>query len=518
MVKGIGHIGWALCVLILLAPLGVSESTQRSHSNQPHTDDVPQLTIDQNQGLMVESTLNISGTYVDEEMPSTLTWELIIGLEIVDQGDLLSNITQDSQSFESNRETWIYSFELNFSAYSPCGCLLVIQTTDTSEQVDMAQLILFSHGDELSDLSPQIIFENSEASTQLTGDVNFNVVALDDDGGVPSVQWALSNHSEIGIQCLNSWIHNQDWLTWNDGPSTALSPTVLRISLDTNVYDDGQYSLLVRAVSNDGLTSHNACKSVGIDNHEPVANLSGPSIINESDEIIIFDGSGSADNYWGRESLVFLWILESSSHPTMDKIIESGRNLRTFEYPASSSGDYTLSLTVADDAGFSDTVIHDFTISNVQPTAALRIDGQPLDDGDTITLADHSQWWLDCGESQDTVNDEAHLTCTWYLDGAAIMTGVERQLQRPEESSQVHSLTLEVMDDDGATDSISITFGIQGTDSDPMYANADNRGIPIGLIVGVIFTIILLGLVMFRFNKRLTELEAIPKWKGDTGR
>ena len=83
MVKGIGHIGWALCVLILLAPLGVSESTQRSQSNQPHTDDVPQLTIDQNQGLMVESTLNISGTYVDEEMPSTLTWELIIGLEIV---------------------------------------------------------------------------------------------------------------------------------------------------------------------------------------------------------------------------------------------------------------------------------------------------------------------------------------------------------------------------------------------------------------------------------------------------
>ena len=513
MVKGIGHIGWALCVLILLAPLGVSESTQRSHSNQPHTDDVPQLTIDQNQGLMVESTLNISGTYVDEEMPSTLTWELIIGLEIVDQGDLLSNITQDSQSFESNRETWIYSFELNFSAYSPCGCLLVIQTTDTSEQVDMVQLILFSHGDELSELSPQIIFENSEASTQLTGDVSINVVALDDDG-VPSVQWALSNHSDVAIQCLQSWIQNQDWLTWNNDSLLLQN----QISIDTNAYDDGEYSLLVRAVSSEGLISPNACRSVGIDNHEPIANLSGPGTINESGEILIFDGSGSADNYWGRDSLVFLWILESNSNPSMNKVIESGRNLRTFEFAATTSGDYTLSLTVADDAGFSDTVEHEFTIFNIQPTAALRIDGQPLDDGDIITLADNSQWWLDCGNSQDSINDQSHLTCTWYLNDVAIMTGVERQLQRPMDSSELHKLTLEVRDDDGASDSISITFGIQGTESDPMYANADGNGISILMIIGAMFSISLLGLALFKFSTRLSSVDSIPKWKGDEDR
>jgi hypothetical protein len=513
MVKGIGHIGCALCVLILLTPLGMSESTQEGHSNESHANDVPQLVIDQNQGLIVESTLNISGTYVDEEIPSTLTWKLFIGLEIVDEGDLLSNIALVSESFESNRDTWAYSFDLNFSVFSPCSCLLEIQATDSSNQVDKAQLILFSYGDELSELSPQIIFEDSDTSTQLTGDVSIDVVALDDDG-MPAVQWALSNHSDVAIQCLQSWIGNQNWLTWNNDSSLLQN----QISLDTNAYEDGEYSLLIRAVSSDDLTSPNACRSVGIDNHEPVANLSGPSTINESNEILIFDGSGSVDNYWGRDSLVFLWILESNSNPSMNKIIESGRNLRAFEFDATTSGDYTLSLTVADDVGFSDTVVHEFTISNVQPTAALRIDGQPLEDGDVITLADNNQWWLDCGNSLDSVNDESHLTCTWYLDDVAIMTGVERQLQRPEDSSQVHKLTLEAMDDDGASDSISITFGIQGTDSDPMYANADYNGISILMIIGAIFSICLLGLAMFKFSTRLSGVDSIPKWNADEDR
>ena len=43
MVKGTGRLGSALCVLILLSPLGMSETLI--------ADDAPQIIIDQNQGL-----------------------------------------------------------------------------------------------------------------------------------------------------------------------------------------------------------------------------------------------------------------------------------------------------------------------------------------------------------------------------------------------------------------------------------------------------------------------------------
>ena len=71
MVKGLGRLGSALCVLILLSPLGMSEN--------PTADDAPQIIIDQNQGLFVESSLNISGTYIDEDLPVSLTWKIFNG-------------------------------------------------------------------------------------------------------------------------------------------------------------------------------------------------------------------------------------------------------------------------------------------------------------------------------------------------------------------------------------------------------------------------------------------------------
>ena len=48
MVKGIGRIGFALCVLILLSPHGISQSGT--------WDDLPQLIFDQDQGIWLSWT------------------------------------------------------------------------------------------------------------------------------------------------------------------------------------------------------------------------------------------------------------------------------------------------------------------------------------------------------------------------------------------------------------------------------------------------------------------------------
>ena len=232
--------------------------------------------------------------------------------------------------------------------------------------------------------------------------------------------------------------------------------------------------------------------------------------MSESAGVIRFDGSGSNDQFWGREGLVFLWVLDGDPD---GQIIESGADYRTFEVDASQSGHYTLTLTVADDAGFSDSISHQFNISNQAPIARLSVGGQQLEEGDRITLLHDEQWMIQCGDSTDSENDQAGLTCTWYIDGEPIMTGWERQMQQPSDLSTPHTLMLEVTDNDGATDSITVTFGVQGTPSDPMYAGeTDGTGFwaLFVLIVGILVSLSLVFLMIRLYGE---QSSAIPKWK-----
>ena len=475
-------------------------------SENPIADDAPQIIIDQNQGLFVESSLNISGTYIDEEMPISLTWKIFNGLDLFNEGDLIDSLTETANSHESNRNSWGYSLDLNFSSYAPCSCLLEIRAVDPNNQIDVAQLILFSQSDELSELAPVIIFENPY--NQLTGTVVMNTIAMD-EGGLTESQWAISNSSEIAMTCVQSWIESPESVHWNN-MTTIISNSNPMWSLDTTDYDDGEYSLIVRAVSDDGLTSPCACLTIGIDNHAPTARIDGTTDVNESSGTIQFDGSESSDQFWGREGLVFLWVLDGGPG---GQIIESGADYRTFEVDGSQSGHYTLTLTVADNAGFSDTISHQFNISNQAPVAALIIGGQPLEDGDIITLNDDQQWLLECGDSIDSDNDKSRLVCTWYIDGEPVMTGWERQLQKPDDLSIPHTLMLEVTDDDGATDTITVSFGVQGTPSDPMY-NDEMEGVgfwALVIIIAGILVSVFLVITLIRLYGNYSS--TIPKWK-----
>ena len=497
MVKGMGRIGSVFCLVILLLPYGLSET--------PVTDDSPQLIIDQNQGMLIESSLNISGVYIDEETPVSLTWKIFNGVELIAEGDLLDSLTESGDSHGSSRNSWGYGLDLNFTNYAPCSCLLEIVAEDTNNQYDSAQLILFSHGGTQDALAPSIILINQP--NQLTGTVELQAIAMD-GGGFVGAQWGISNSSEVAISCMQSLFESPESIQWNN-MTTALLNTNQILTLDTTNYADGDYSILVRAVSDGGLYSPCACLPVGIDNNPPTALIEGPNSSDEFSGFIQFDGTGSSDQYWGQEDLVFLWILEDEFG---EKTIEDGINLRTFAVDASISGNYTLTLTVADDAGFSDTLVHQFNITNEDPVAALRIGGQALEDGDSITLTDSQQWLVECGDSTDTDNDQSGLVCTWYIDEEPVMTGWSRQLQRPEDLSAPHTLMLEVTDNDGASDTISVVFGVQDTPSDPSYVADEGDGLLVILaIVGA--SVLALFLLFALFRRYSGEATSIPKWK-----
>tara|TARA_B110000014_G_C20097196_1_gene575308 strand:- start:215 stop:1720 length:1506 start_codon:yes stop_codon:yes gene_type:complete len=501
MVKGLSRLGSALCVLILLSPLGMSENTT--------VDDAPQIIIDQHQGMVVESSLNISGTYIDEDLPISLTWKIYDGFELISEGDLLDSLIETGDSHESTRNSWGYSFNLNFSSFTPCSGLLEITALDENNQIVVEQLILFAQDEEFGQLSPRVIFAENPPE-QLTGVVVIHAIAMD-ESGLTGAQWAITNSSEIAMSCIQSWIETPEFVDWHNMTTIIPDPNLMLV-LDTTTYDDGEYSLIVRAMSDDGLSSPSACQSVGIDNHAPTARIDGPTEVNETAGVVQFDGSESSDQYWDRDGLVFLWVLDGNPN---GQIIESGADYRTFVVDRAIPGHYTLTLTVADSAGFSDTTTHQFNISNQAPVARLSVGGQHLEDGDRITLIDDEQWLIECGGSTDTENDQAGLTCTWHIDGEPTMTGWERHMQQPDDLSSPHTLMLEVKDNDGATDTITVTFGVQGTPSDPMYAG-ETEGVGFWTMLVIIAGILVSFFLVFMLIRLYGEqTSTIPKWKRD---
>jgi hypothetical protein len=70
---------------------------------------------------------------------------------------------------------------------------------------------------------------------------------------------------------------------------------------------------------------------------------------------------------------------------------------------------------------------------------------------------------------------------------------------------------LVVTDDDDANDTITVTFGVQGTPSDPMYSDDSLEWKMLLIFAAISLAIIIGGLFLYtRYNKHSTT---IPKWK-----
>jgi hypothetical protein len=519
----------AFCFALLLIPTSAAEST----------DDPPIVVIQDIETLQNENSyaISYSGIYVDEHPPQTLTWKLFDGWDLIDQGTIMDELSPNNQTLESTRMTWDWQFQSStpdpLANGQPCNCYIQISGVDATGNVDTDWSIFYAGGFAADAVNPAplLMINQDQNSNVVSGGVSIDGMVLDRDNVThvtypePTIQWMLTDSPQIDASCstwtraqginlpwMNLTLELQDIDSWSGAAGHAQNlsqySASFSMTIDTSDIEDGSYQLVMRAVDNSGYSSVGFCKKISVDNTSPTAMISGLNNYVEDQGTIEFDGSGSSDQYWGREGLVFLWILEDEFG---QKAIESGTDLRTFAMDASQSGNYSLTLTVADGAGFSDTVSHQFNIINQEPVAGLRIGGQPLTDGDSVTLIDANFWNIECGDSTDTVNDQSGLICTWYIDGEPVMTGFERQLIKPEDLSKPHTLMVVVTDDDDASDTITVTFGVQGTPSDPMY-NDDSLEWGMWLIIAAISLVTIIG-GLFLYTRYNKYNATIPKWK-----
>ena len=476
-------------------------------------DDAPVISVLAEQGLVLIHSLNVTGFYIDENEPAAIDWQIHDGEGTLLSGDLIESLSEPESTQSALRMKWWWSIDVNITGIVPCSCILELTATDSQAQKTVEWLIIF--GDKLDfDLRPQVLVTAPLWTDYVFGDAEVRGFALDDDIVPPTVQWSLTQDETVSVACMQSWIQVSDDVDWlNSSYDYALDGGFI-FNLDSTEFDDGAHILLVRAVDSTGSTSRVACVPLGINNQPPVAVIRGPETIVEDDALVEFDGSGSEDPMWGRGTLIFVWTLEKVDGGLDDRVIDSGLDKRTFSIIANNSGHWRLSLTVADQGGLTDIATHEFNVTNVAPIAALRIDGQLMEDGSEVRLPDSMHWQLDATESWDTANDVGGLTYTWYIDGEPQMLGPQRFLARPDDLSMPHTLSLAVSDDDGETDWVTITFGVEDTPSDPMREQGASSDLNF-VIQLALASLFLTGAVMavVLVTRRGKSGISIPKWK-----
>ncbi|MED6297600.1 MAG: hypothetical protein VX828_04815, partial [Candidatus Thermoplasmatota archaeon] len=112
------RVKWWHLSLLCLALMSMN-----GHAESSMNDDPPQITFDTEQGIVVTSEVNITGTYIDETLPLNLVWKVYDGVEIVEYGNLTPNLQQLPLD-QSSRQLWSFHLVLNFSSIGPCSCVI----------------------------------------------------------------------------------------------------------------------------------------------------------------------------------------------------------------------------------------------------------------------------------------------------------------------------------------------------------------------------------------------------------
>ena len=481
-----------LCFAVLLA---ASSSVQADSEDDP-----PLISIDVENGASTTDTITFTGILEDEVEPSEFFWRVAKNGTAFDGGDLKSSL--DEIDSTSSRSQWAWSFDLSFFATGECACYVSLHSKDASGAEKIETRVVFMADENTTHLLGFLIIED-QAGTLVSSSLSISGwigTYLDDEmtlGIQSSLAQGLITNSHIPevFACAGSSTAQQ---------VTIISGGDFEIEWDISSKLDGWLDVELMACSlerafADGASVH---YSIRVNNAPPIIKLDGIDSVEETNEWHTFDASLTEDPYWGRTDMYYVWTLRRPSHTgTLPVDVQMGDDLTTYSVSATSSGNFTLSLTVYDQGGLSSTSVVEFDIHNRVPTASLAIDGIAVIDGEEIRLKTPSNTLIDATSSTDTENDAGALRCIWLFDGIPLYEGCNRDFVWPDENIHRAWLTLEVIDDDGEV----ATLSVQLVHPDEV------KPFPVALI-GLVFSALFLTYAIAQRLRGGSE-KSIPKWK-----
>jgi PKD repeat protein len=196
--------------------------------------------------------------------------------------------------------------------------------------------------------------------------------------------------------------------------------------------DDGTYTVALTVTDNDGL-SDTAFDSVTVLNRPPVASFTESAETVLTSDIIYFNASASYDPDGSIVS--YFWDFGDGTNATGI----------TVGHAYADDGNYTVTLTVTDDDGATDTVTATKTILNRPPVASFAESAETVYTGETIAF--------NASSSYDP--DGSIVSYFWDFGDGTNATGTV--VSHAYADDGVYTVTLTVTDDDGATASTNAT-------------------------------------------------------------
>ncbi|PVX25908.1 MAG: hypothetical protein CW691_03145, partial [Candidatus Bathyarchaeum sp.] len=252
--------------------------------------------------------------------------------------------------------------------------------------------------------APVAIFTESDDSVNVGDEISFDATdSYDPDGRIVKYSW-----------------------NFGDG-TTATGSTA------SHAYsDNGEYTVTLTVTDDEGATDSET-SVITVINMEPIAAFtSTPETANANTEFT-FDASDSYDV----DGTIVSYAWSFGDGATATGV--------TVTHAYSEVGTYTVTLTVTDDDGATATATETKSVPNLPPVAEFSDSAEIVSTQDSI--------YFDATESYDL--DGTIVSYAWSFGDGATATGMT--VMHAYEENAEYTVTLTVTDDDGATDSITVT-------------------------------------------------------------
>ncbi len=476
-------------------------------SSQAENDFPATLSIDVEDGTVIDDEFIFNALFIDELEPHTASWEL---LDSTSTRHYVS-VSEFQQGVTSGPVTeWTFDIAISPDTVGSCSCILVVSVIDSkgTHLVESASIFIRIPGVTDESFPPTLHILRTGLEYWYSESYIIDALSSTLDGTLPAFTAIIRPSSTI--KCTYGGFEEEDSLyavNYNSTPHPSVSKTTwdgdtLSFEIDLVDFDNGWHDIIIFAQSEfgDSTYSHD-CISIKIDNAPPSVILNIPEVLPEGTDTVNLDASSTFDEYWGIQGLTYTWSIKKTegSGEEINQVF-SGLNYRSIELDLVSSGVYDITLSVSDNAGNIGLSTTTLEILNMAPTARLTINGEDYFDNDQVTLYPDSSIYVDASSSFDTSNDIDGLRYVWRVDNVPTYEGSSRTIAWPDGvDDDSFVLSIEVIDDDSASSMISV-----------VVVNDSESGSPPLSILILIISGIFLSYSLFR-RSSLDDSD-IPKW------
>ncbi len=454
-------------------------------------------------GEVITDESSFSVLIEDEMRPNLVFWRITGFSENIAFSDMTESLSFEESSV--SRDFWSFDLLIGPGIYPSCSCILELLIEDHTGEIYQFHMSIFIVES----------MENMPASIFVFGDQRWSsnyleVTGISKSPHEHSISLLYQMDLSPSIRCPVNTDSNVIESEYSEVEDIFWSDSLFSFNLGISNLDDGWYDLeILSRVIPDSSSSPIAsplyskhCISIRVDNTPPEVIINGPGYLDEGHSKIEYSGESSNDAIWGISGLTYIWSLNQiiDNYSRVIEVITSS-NERRVAFDRTSSGTFQIGLTVIDKAGNSANSNLLVKVNNTAPIVRLQIDSATVSGGETVELKKGEKLFIDASLSSDTDNDINSLRYIWRVNNIPMYVGSSTELVWPEGIEDEFLLTIEVLDDDSESSTLSIYV------NDP-----DNHASPPFYLLLLLGSAFFFAYSLMRFRVKTVESE-IPKWQ-----